>query len=309
MLTIPVRSDSELCAIIFFLFFYIGAFKERHSLVTRSQRANGTTKKFLSAAFRTSWKEYRGYENVKKLDPIILDKVSHAYAGSLQNSLSDISVSFPLNKITAVVGTSGSGKSTLLQLINGLLRPTHGNVLIFGQPIPYAQRSLRTIRHDIGYVVQGLGLFPHLTVEENITLSAKINSKKIATSTERTDVLMDMMNLPLAYKKRYPAQLSGGEQQRVGLCRALYNSPRVLLMDESLGALDVITRKEIQLQILGLHQRESQTIVFVTHDIREAIRMGDRILMLHHGKVQQYDTKEAVLNFPANEFVASMIQP
>lgn len=202
----------------------------------------------------------------------------------------DINLTIPEAEVTAVVGLSGSGKSTLLQLINGMIRPQRGRVSVFGEPIDY--NRLQPLRRRIGYMTQGPGLFPHLTIEKNIALASRIRNED--PSDERIDHLMTRMGLATSYRRRHPHQLSGGEQQRAAICMALYTRPEVLLMDESLGALDVITRADIQQQLAELQKAERCTIVLITHDMHEAMRMGNRLLVLHKGRVEAYGTTQEV---------------
>jgi osmoprotectant transport system ATP-binding protein len=234
--------------------------------------------------------------------PIELINVSHHFNTTVV--LENITVAFEQHKITGIIGRSGSGKSTLLQVINALIKPSKGHVLFYDKLVyhldPYEMRQ------KMGYVVQGIGLFPHLTVEENILLSSKI--AKRSPDPLRIDALMKMVGLPVTFKKKYSFELSGGEQQRVGICRALFNNPPVLLMDEPFGALDSITRYEIQQEVLQLQKAEPRTILFVTHDIREASRMADNILVIDGGKIQQFDKKEAIFESPSNESVRKLIE-
>lgn len=204
-------------------------------------------------------------------------------------------------KITAVLGKSGSGKSTLLQVINGMIRPAKGEVFFLGNSFDYTNAD--SLRSQMGYVVQGVGLFPHFTVEENILIARRIQQKSLMKSNDRLEILMKSMNLPLSYKKKYPHELSGGEQQRVGICRALFHDPPMLLMDEPLGALDSITQEDILGEILSLQQTEPRTIILVTHNPYEALTLADDILILDDGRVLQHGGKQNVLNNPANELV------
>jgi osmoprotectant transport system ATP-binding protein len=220
--------------------------------------------------------------------PISFENVVFRYS-ALSNPL-QLNVAFAQGKVTAIVGLSGSGKSTLLQLVNGLLRPDEGTVKVFGKPIDYTR--LQDLRRKIGYVVQGAGLFPHLTIEKNIGLASRIMSQPV--SHERIDELMDRMGLPHAYRQRHPYQLSGGEQQRAVICMALYARPPVVLMDESLGSLDAITRVEIQDQLLQLQEHEKCTIVLVTHDMQEALRLGDQLMVLNAGSVEAFGSQQDV---------------
>lgn len=236
--------------------------------------------------------------------PIVLENVSHEYSPDVY-SLKNVSVNLKSKSITAILGKSGSGKSTLLQMINGIIRPTRGRIKVLGEEINY--NDIIKLRRKIGYVVQGIGLFPHLSVQQNIALASKISPVTFPVQ-ERVDALLEQVSLPIAYKYRYPSQLSGGEQQRIGLCRALFNYPEIILMDEPFGALDAITRSEIQQQILAMQKSESRTIIIVTHDFREAARLADDIIIIAEGVVQQYDTKDTVLKRPANKFVEALIK-
>jgi osmoprotectant transport system ATP-binding protein len=234
---------------------------------------------------------------------VSLQHITHYYGK--QASLHDVSIEFPEKKITAIIGRSGSGKSTLIQLINGLIRPTQGGVLLNGKSLDYTQ--IFENRLLMGYVVQATGLFPHLTVYQNIIIAGKI--KSISFNSEiRAKELMEKVSLPATFKSKYPHELSGGEQQRVGICRALFLNPPILLMDEPFGALDPVTRYEIQEEILRLQLQEPRTILFVTHDMREAAKLADNILVLEKGVVQQYDEKGKVIQHAANGFVKQLIQ-
>jgi osmoprotectant transport system ATP-binding protein len=235
---------------------------------------------------------------------ITLENISKFYGD--HQALHDVDLTFADDVTTAVVGPSGSGKSTLLQLINGLERPSHGTVLAFGKPIDY--QRLPELRLRIGYAVQGTGLFPHLTVEANITLLARLARWDGERITARTDELMGLVNLPPSYGKRYPHELSGGEQQRVGLCRAMMLNPPIFLLDEPFGALDPMTRGEIQREFLHLQRSEARTIVLVTHDLREALKLAQRLVVLDRGRLVQHGTYEEILEHPADAFVRSFFQ-
>jgi osmoprotectant transport system ATP-binding protein len=221
-------------------------------------------------------------------------------------ALHDVTVAFEDGVTTAVVGPSGSGKSTLIQLINGLVRPTSGIVQIYGKPIDYGR--LPELRRQIGYAVQGTGLFPHLTVERNITLLARLvgwNAERIGA---RARELMERVGLPWTFATRYPHELSGGQQQRVGLCRAMMLQPPLFLLDEPFGALDPITRSEIQQEFLRLQQSEPRTMVLVTHDLHEALTLAQRLIVLEHGRIVQHGPGEEIVKAPANEFVRTFFQ-
>lgn len=234
---------------------------------------------------------------------ITLETVSKHY--DTEVALDAVTLSFDDNVTTAVVGKSGSGKSTLLQTINGLVRPTRGTVRVFERPIDYA--ALPWLRRKIGYAVQGTGLFPHMTVEHNITLLARLEGWDRSRIRARSEALMALVELPPAYRGRYPHELSGGQQQRVGLCRAMMLGPSVFLLDEPFGALDPITRSEIHKEFIRLQSSEPRTIVLVTHDLREAVKLAQHIVILDRGRLVQHGTREQILTEPANDFVSELL--
>jgi osmoprotectant transport system ATP-binding protein len=198
--------------------------------------------------------------------------------------LSDVSVAFEKNSITAILGKSGSGKSTLLQIINGMIRPSKGKVILEGQPLDY--ENIHALRLQMGYVVQQVGLFPHMTVRDNIELLGKISKKPTAEIQKRVEELMDMVNLPLSYLDKYPHQLSGGEQQRAGLCRAMLLRPSLLLMDEPFASLDVGTKQGIYQHLLEIQKKEKRSVVLVTHDWDESILLADNFIWIAEGKIK-----------------------
>lgn len=231
--------------------------------------------------------------------PIVFENVSKTYGPKI--ALQDISLSIVRNKTTAIIGPSGSGKSTLLQLINGLIRPDSGEIYVFGNKIDY--NSLPKLRRGIGYAVQGTGLFPHLSVEKNITLLAILEKWQPERIRTRVTDLMKLVNLPLSFSDRYPHELSGGEQQRVGLCRAMMLNPNIFLLDEAFGALDPITRSEIHCEFLKLQKSQARTTVLVTHDLREAFKLADHIVIINEGKIEQSSEPKDILENPATHFV------
>jgi osmoprotectant transport system ATP-binding protein len=230
---------------------------------------------------------------------IAMENVTKEYG--TEKALQGITLSFADDVTTAVVGSSGSGKSTLLQLINGLVRPGGGTVFVFGKPIDY--RHLPELRLQIGYAVQGTGLFPHLTVEGNITLLARLAGWGRDRTQARAEQPMKLVGLPPEYGRRYPHELSGGRQQRVGLCRAMMLNPRLFLLDEPFGALDPITRSEIHKEFLHLQQVEARTMILVTHDLREALKLAQRMVVLHAGRLVRHGPRQEIVQNPANEFV------
>jgi osmoprotectant transport system ATP-binding protein len=235
---------------------------------------------------------------------VSLENVSHRYAA--EPALQDVTLAFVDDVTTAVVGPSGSGKSTLLQLINGLVRPNQGKVCVFGKPLDYSR--LPELRRQIGYAVQGTGLFPHLTVEGNITLLARLVGWDRDRIRARAETLMTRVNLPLDYARRYPHELSGGQQQRVGLCRAMMLNPRIFLLDEPFGALDPITRAEIHQEFVRLQASEARTIILVTHDLSEARKLAQRVVVLDRGRLVHHGTFAEVLEGPAEGFVRTFFQ-
>jgi osmoprotectant transport system ATP-binding protein len=206
-----------------------------------------------------------------------------------------------------IIGSSGGGKSTLLKLINGLEKPTSGTILIKDKNInTYDILELR--RSFFGYVFQKSGLFPHMTVGENINIVLKLTKKPPDFRKKRIKELLEFMHLdPTIYADRYPSQLSGGEQQRIGVARALATDNECLLMDEPFGALDALTRNELQNEIIRLKENLNKTIIFVTHDVVEAFKIGDRIAVLQQGTLEQVDTKEKLILSPKTPFVEQLV--
>lgn len=219
-------------------------------------------------------------------------------------ALEPLTLDIAPGEFLSVVGSSGGGKTTLLKLINGLLLPSSGQVLVLGQDT--AQVDLIALRRQIGYVIQGAALFPHLTVADNIGYVPSLSGKKL--SQERLEQLMKLVDLSPELLSRYPISLSGGQQQRVGIARALANRPPIMLMDEPFGAVDEITRVILQDSIQQLHRQIQTTIVFVTHNIREALYLSDRVLILNHGQVQQLDKPDAIRTNPATQYVKQLLR-
>jgi len=206
-----------------------------------------------------------------------------------------------------LIGESGSGKTTLLRMLNGLDRQTSGAVRIHGEPM-HAQDPIELRRH-IGYVQQDGGLLPHWTVEENIGLVPRLLGWEADQRTARVDVLLELIHLdPIHYRTRYPIELSGGQRQRVAFARALAANPDIILLDEPFGALDAITRHQLQEEFLGLKQRLKKTMVMVTHDIDEALLLGDRIAVLKDGHLLQIGRPTELLHTPAHEYISELLQ-
>lgn len=219
--------------------------------------------------------------------------------------LNHFTLEIPPGEFLTVIGSSGSGKTTALKLINGLLSPTKGEVWVQGQNVAHA--NLIQLRRSIGYVIQGVGLFPHMSIEENISYVPHLIKPDNPELKERIKELMKIVNLPEEMLTRYPANLSGGQKQRVGIARALAASPNILLMDEPFGAVDGLTRKNLQKELARIHKELSLTIFFITHDISEALTLGDRVLIINHGKIEQLGTPDEIKNHPATDFVRELI--
>jgi osmoprotectant transport system ATP-binding protein len=237
---------------------------------------------------------------------IVFDRVSKRYPGREEHALHELSLAISAGEFCVLVGPSGGGKTTALKMINRLVPFDEGDIRIDGRSV----RELPAVelRREIGYVIQQVGLFPHMTVAGNIATVPKLLGWDRARTRARTVELLELVGLEESDGKRYPAQLSGGQRQRVGLARALAADPPVLLMDEPFGALDPITRARLQQELRRLHHDVAKTIIFVTHDIDEAITMGDRIAILRQGgTLAQYDTPDAILAHPADEFVERFI--
>ena len=205
-----------------------------------------------------------------------------------------------------IVGTSGSGKTTLLKMINGLIVPDEGDITING--IRVIDQDIISLRRKIGYAIQGDGLFPHMTVADNIGYVPKLDGVPKEEVDGIVNRMLSLVGLPLDSKGKYPKELSGGQQQRVGIARAYANSPKILLMDEPFGAVDSITRYQLQEDLKQIHKQTDCTIVFITHDMHEAFKLGTHILVMHEGKIQQYGTTEEVKNDPSNEYVKQLIE-
>jgi osmoprotectant transport system ATP-binding protein len=239
---------------------------------------------------------------------VAFEHVTKRYGGpSSAPAVNDLTLTIPAGEICVLVGPSGCGKTTSMKMVNRLIEPTSGRITIGGEDV----MSLPAVelRRRIGYVIQQVGLFPHLTVGDNVAVVPRLLRWKPERVHERTDELLDLVGLePAQYRSRYPNELSGGERQRVGVARALAADPPVMLMDEPFGAVDPIRRDRLQNEFLRLQEKVRKTIIFVTHDVDEAIKMGDRIAILQRGGVlAQYDTPAAVLANPASEFVERFV--
>jgi len=220
--------------------------------------------------------------------------------------LSDVSFEIEKGKLVAIIGESGCGKTTTLKMINGLITPTSGKIYINNEDI--ATKNVIDLRRNMGYVIQQTGLFPHMTIRENIELIPKVQNKNPEDITQQTYDLMDMVGLDCdKFLNRYPVELSGGQQQRVGVARAFATNPDIILMDEPFSALDPITRSSLQDELVNLQSKLKKTIIFVTHDMDEAIKISDKMCIMDKGKIIQYDTPENILKNPVNDFVSQFV--
>jgi osmoprotectant transport system ATP-binding protein len=237
---------------------------------------------------------------------IRFDQVSLRFPGAGRAAVDRCSCEIASGQLVVILGPSGCGKTTLLKMVNRLYEPTSGQITIDGQDI--RQLKVTTLRQQIGYVIQQSGLFPHMTVAQNIGVVPKLLGWPRPRIQSRVDELLTLVDLPpQEYRQRYPAQLSGGQQQRIGLARALAGDPQVMLMDEPFGAIDAITRASLQDEILRLQRQLQKTILFVSHDVEEALRLADYLLIMQAGQIVQYDTPFQVLTQPANEFVYNLV--
>jgi osmoprotectant transport system ATP-binding protein len=230
-----------------------------------------------------------------------------AAAKGTPGAVNDLSFQVPAGRICVLVGPSGCGKTTSLKMVNRLIEPTSGRILIDGEDA--ARREVTELRRGIGYVIQQVGLFPHQTIGENVATVPRLLGWPNARRRERAEELLALVGLePATYRDRYPSQLSGGERQRVGVARALAADPPVMLMDEPFGAVDPIVRERLQNEFLRLQEGLAKTILFVTHDIDEAIKMGDLVAVMQvGGKLAQFGTPEEILASPASPFVARFV--
>lgn len=230
--------------------------------------------------------------------------VGKSYNGT--EIISEFNLSILKGAFLTMIGSSGSGKTTLLKMINGLIKPDSGQVFVNGQDI--STMDLIQLRRNIGYAIQGNVLFPHLTVEENIAYVLRLTNKDEKEIRTIVHEKLEMFSLREEILNRYPSELSGGQQQRVGLARACAAGSDILLMDEPFGAVDAITRYQLQSELKMLHERTGMTIVFITHDIAEALKLGTQVLVLDEGRIQQIGAPEEIERHPANSFVERLVR-
>lgn len=236
---------------------------------------------------------------------ILFKQVWMSYDGGVSYAVRDITFEVHEGETVVLLGTSGSGKTTLLKLTNRLIEPTSGGIEVDGEDISKQDPIL--LRRKIGYVFQGIGLFPHLTVAENVAMVPRLLGWPVRKWKARARELLEIVGLdPAEFAERYPDELSGGQQQRVGVGRGLAADPAYLLMDEPFGALDALTRDTLQHELQKIRSQLQKTIIFVTHDIFEALALGDRIAILHAGRLEQIGTKQEVLETPKTDFVGEL---
>ena len=266
-------------------------------IVPPSRRCIISCSKLINQAVRLS-------ENTE-VPLIAIRAVSKRFDGESGFAVRDLSLDIPEGQTLVLLGASGCGKTTTLRLINRLLSPTCGRILVDG--IDVADQDVLTLRRSIGYVFQDIGLFTHLSVAENVAIVPRLLGWSRDRRCSCTHDLLTLVGLdPSQFARRRPRRLSGGQQQRVGIARALAADPKYLLMDEPFGALDAVTRDQLQQELLRIKQTVGKTIVFVTHDLFEAIRLGDRIAVMNAGSLEQVGTKDELLNQPATEYVAEL---
>lgn len=218
----------------------------------------------------------------------------------------DFNLKIEKGEFLTVIGSSGSGKTTLLKMINGLIIPDEGKIFVDKKDIK--KENLIQLRRNIGYSIQGSVLFPHMTIEDNISYVLNLSGKKNKKANKQAvSKWMKIVGLSDDLRNRYPSELSGGQQQRVGIARALVASPNILLMDEPFGAVDEITRAQLQKELKEIHTKTGVTIIFITHDISEALKLGTKVLVLNEGAVQQYDTPKNIIDNPKNKFVKQLL--
>jgi osmoprotectant transport system ATP-binding protein len=240
------------------------------------------------------------------MDAIVFDHVTKVYPGATAAAVDDVTLAVPAGEMAVILGTSGSGKTTLLKMVNRLLEPTGGRLFIDG--IEVRDLPPDALRRRMGYVIQQVGLFPHWTVAQNVATVPRLLGWDRRRIDERVDALLDLVGMPPAeYRKRYPNQLSGGQQQRVGIARALAADPDIMLMDEPFGAVDAVTRSRLQTEFLAIQHRTRKTVLFVTHDVEEALRLADRLIVMNLGRVLQVDTPFNVIACPADSVVGELV--
>lgn len=236
---------------------------------------------------------------------ILCEELTKQFPNTDRPSVDHVSFQVATGDLVVLLGPSGCGKTTLLKMINRLYEPTSGRILVQGTEVH--ELPVTMLRRRIGYVIQQVGLFPHMRIEQNIAIVPQLVGWDKQRINNRIDELLDMVRLPRAYRKRYPRQLSGGEQQRVGLARALAADPAIMLMDEPFAAIDAIARTGLQDELLYIQRRLQKSILFVTHDVEEALRLADRIIVMRMGEIVQYGTPLEIITRPQDGFVRELV--
>lgn len=240
------------------------------------------------------------------MNGIVFKHVKKYYPGSERPAVDDVSLEIEAGQLIVLLGSSGCGKTTLLKMVNRLYEQTEGSIFVNGKDT--REIPVNELRRQIGYVIQQSGLFPHMTVEENIAVVPEMLGWDKEKISKRTDELLELVHMePKLFRNRYPRQMSGGQQQRVGLARALAADPPFMLMDEPFGAIDAITRAKLQEELIHIQKKLHKTIMFVTHDVDEALRLADKIIVMKDGQAVQYDTPLNIIAQPKNEFVKDLI--
>lgn len=237
---------------------------------------------------------------------IRLEKVTKLFAGVAKPAVDALDLTIEKGSVCVLIGPSGCGKTTTMRMVNRLIEPTSGRIIVGDRDVTKADPV--ELRRHIGYVIQQIGLFPHMTIAQNVATVPKLLGWEASRIKARSEEMLELVGLdPKLYLSRYPRHLSGGQRQRVGVARALAADPPVMLMDEPFGAVDPIVRGRLQEEFLAILKRLKKTVILVTHDIDEAIRMGDVVAIMQDGKLVQYDTPDRLLAAPANDFVADFV--
>ncbi|MCY9691799.1 ABC transporter ATP-binding protein [Paenibacillus alginolyticus] len=240
------------------------------------------------------------------LTAIEFSNVCKKYSKSEHNVVDHVNLTINEGEFITILGSSGSGKTTLLKMVNRMHEPSEGTITLFGEDI--AMVDPVKVRRRMGYVIQQAGLFPHMTIAQNIAIVPKLLKWEQSKIDLKVNELLSLVGLEQReYRNRYPSQLSGGQQQRIGLARALATDPKIMLLDEPFGAIDAITRLNLQDELLRIHGGLKKTFLLVTHDINEAFKLGTRVIVMNEGKVSQFDTPRNIVQNPADEFVSSLI--
>lgn len=238
---------------------------------------------------------------------IVIRDLNKSFDEGLTLAVRDVSLEVADGETVVLLGSSGSGKTTTMKMINRLIDPTSGEIEVDGRNV--LDQDPVELRRSIGYVFQGIGLFPHMNIEENVSIVLRLLGRPAAERRQRAHELLELVELdPGDFAERMPGELSGGQQQRIGVARALAADPAYLLMDEPFGALDALTRDTLQQEVLALKERLSKTIVFVTHDIFEALTLADRVAVMHEGRLEQVGTQDEILSNPATPFVRELFE-